>query len=171
MHQQRPIAIVGFMGCGKTAVARILAAQLNREMVDLDERITELTGHTPAELISKEGEQPFRSIESAALVELLRSGFEGVVALGGGCWIQSTNRVLLAERDALTVWIDIPFEICWQRIETAQEVRPLAPTKQEARILFDRRRGIYELAGIRITSSNEAVEQIARQVELAIRSK
>ena len=170
MHSKRPIAIVGFMGCGKTAVARSLATQLNCEMVDLDEQITNLNGRTPAELISQDGERVFRSIESAALEELLRTGFDGVVALGGGCWIQSANRVLLAEHKAVTVWIDTPFEVCWQRIEVGEEVRPLAPTKEEARTLFEGRRSIYELADIGISGSNLQAEQIARQVELAIRS-
>ena len=158
------------MGCGKTAVAGILAARLGCQMVDLDERITNLRGRTPAEVISQQGEQVFRSIESAALEELLRSGFDGVVALGGGCWIQSANRVLLAEHKAITVWIDTPFEVCWQRIEVGEEVRPLAPTKEEARTLFERRRNIYELADIGISGSNMEAEQIARQVEIAIRS-
>src|SRR4030095_11637875 len=90
------IAIVGFMGCGKTAVAKILAAELKREMVDLDQRITNLQGRTPAALISEEGEQSFRSIETQTLDELLQSGFEGVISLGGGCWRQATNRALSA---------------------------------------------------------------------------
>ena len=159
------------MGCGKTAVAKILAAELKREMVDLDQRITNLQGRTPAALISEEGEQSFRSIETQTLDELLQSGFEGVISLGGGCWIQSTNRALLAESRVMTVWIDTPFEVCWQRIEAAQEVRPLARTKEQAKALFDRRRGIYELADIRISTSNESAEHIAEQVERAIRNK
>ena len=58
------IVITGFMGCGKTRVARELARHLNLTMVDLDERITEKEGRSPAQLIVEEGEEAFRLIES-----------------------------------------------------------------------------------------------------------
>ena len=58
----RPVVITGFMGCGKTSVARELAVRLNTSMVDLDERITALTSRTPAQLIVEEGEAAFRTV-------------------------------------------------------------------------------------------------------------
>jgi shikimate kinase len=154
------------MGCGKTAVARILAAETNRQMVDLDELITQQEGRTPAQIISEKGESEFRSIENRLLSELLSGGFSGVLSLGGGAWIESANRELLDDNDALTIWLDTAFDVCWERIESAEEIRPLAPTKDQARALFERRRPVYELADIHINSSNdESLSSLALRVK------
>ncbi|HEU4870213.1 MAG TPA: shikimate kinase, partial [Pyrinomonadaceae bacterium] len=57
-----PIVITGFMGCGKSRVARALAQNLNVSFVDLDESITARTGRTPAQLIDEDGEPAFRRV-------------------------------------------------------------------------------------------------------------
>ncbi len=169
MHSQRPIAIVGFMGSGKSVVARILSARLNRNMVDLDALITERHGRTPAHIIEDDGEPVFRTIETSVLTDLLREGFTGVIALGGGAWTELPNRLALAEHKALTVWLDAPFEVCWHRIESSQDVRPLAPTKDKAKSLFVRRRETYALANLRVeVPSDETLESTVLQVELAV---
>jgi shikimate kinase len=166
-----PIAIVGFMGCGKTAVAEMLAALLVRKVIDLDELITRQHGRTPAEIIKEDGEEAFRSIETSALKDLLQSGYDGVVSIGGGGWIELANRRLLRESGAMTVWLDAPFEVCWQRIETAKEVRPMAPTKDKARTLFEQRQPIYRTATIRVaTGSDDSLESLVARVKAAIES-
>ena len=157
------------MGCGKTAVARMVAADLERPMVDLDDLITERHGRTPAEIISGDSESTFRSIETGMLSELLNSGFAGVLSLGGGAWIESLNRQLLAEKEALTIWLDTSFDVCWQRIESAKEIRPLAPTRDQAKSLFERRRAVYELADIHVKSSmGETVETLVARAKAEI---
>src|ERR1044072_3873467 len=108
-----PIVITGFMGCGKSKIARALAQSLNVLMIDLDHSITARTGRTPAQLINQEGERAFRRIESDRLREVLESGNAGVIALGGGAWIEAENRGLIDEYGCASVWLDVPFEICW----------------------------------------------------------
>jgi len=158
-----PIAIVGFMGCGKTAVAQMLAALLDRKVIDLDEYITRQHERTPAEIIKEDGEPAFRSVETSALKDLLLTGFYGVLSIGGGGWIESTNRRLLEDTGAITIWLDTPFEVCWQRIESGSEVRPMAPTKDKAKALFDERKPVYQTALIRIAALPE--EPLASLVE------
>ena len=166
-----PIAIVGFMGCGKTAVAQMLAALLDRRVIDLDEFITRRHERTPAEIINEDGEVAFRSIETSALNDLLQDGFDGVLSIGGGGWIELANRRLLGESGAVTVWLDVPFEVCWQRIETASEVRPMAPTKDKARSLFEQRKPVYQTATIRVaTGSDDSLESLVARVRAAIES-
>ena len=150
MNVRAPIVIIGFMACGKTEVARVVAKQLNRKMVDLDEEITSSESRSPAELIRQEGEGSFRNIESASLQRVLEQNEANVIALGGGAWIQPANRQLLAAKNATIVWLDTPFEICWNRIESSSEDRPLGTTKEQASELFKQRYPIYELAPIRI---------------------
>ena len=158
------IVITGFMGSGKTRVARALAQRLDLEMVDLDERITAREGRSPAELIVEEGETNFRSIESDVLRELVQTANARVIALGGGAWIQKPNRDLLKEYDYLSVWLDAPFEVCWARIESSGENRPLGKTKEQAQALFDKRRHIYQLADLRIQISSEDFEDLISRV-------
>jgi shikimate kinase len=146
----RPIVITGFMGCGKSVVARALAAHLNVSFVDLDESITDRTGRTPAQLIKEDGESAFRCIETDTLREVLHAGEAGVIALGGGAWIEVANRELINQYGCSSVWLDVPFEVCWTRIESGGEDRPLGRTKSQAATLYERRRPVYQLATIHV---------------------
>jgi len=143
----RRIVILGFMGCGKTTVATELARQLECSFIDLDSFITESQGRSPAEIIEQDGEAAFRQIESLALTEVLKDRDVHVIALGGGTWSIPANRTLIALYDCLTIWLDAPFEACWQRIiESSKTVRPLAPDRATAFARFASRRDDYALA-------------------------
>jgi shikimate kinase len=150
MKRTGPIVITGFMGCGKSKVARELAQRRNTVMVDLDDWITARAGRSPAQLINEDGERAFREIETNALRELLQSGEAGVIALGGGAWIEEVNRDLIEEYRCTSVWLDTPFEICWERIAASEEDRPLGRTRADAETLYDRRKPIYALAQLHI---------------------
>ena len=155
----RPIVITGFMGCGKSKIARALAQTLNLPMIDLDQSITARTGRTPAQLINEEGERAFRRIESDALREALESGGAGIIALGGGAWIEPENRKLINQYSCATVWLDVPFEVCWSRIESGADDRPLGKTRSEAQALYQRRRPVYQLANTHVQlTGNEDLE-------------
>ena len=151
----KPIVITGFMGCGKSKVARELARRRDVVMVDLDDWITARAGRSPAQLINEDGERAFREIETNALREVLQSGEAGVIALGGGAWIEEVNRELIEEYSCTSIWLDTPFEICWERISASEEDRPLGRTREEAEARYQRRKPIYELAMIHITAGSE----------------
>ena len=155
MKPRGPIVITGFMGCGKSNAARALAFNRNVVMVDLDHWITRRTGRNPAQLINEEGERAFRVIETNALRELLESGEAGVIALGGGAWIEEANRELIDQYGCTSIWLDTPFEICWERIAASEEDRPLGRTREEAQARYDRRKPIYALAQLRIQSLDD----------------
>src|ERR1041385_2146233 len=103
----QPIVITGFMGCGKSRIARALAQNLNVRFLDLDESITARTGRTPAQLIDEDGELAFRRIETDTLREVLNAGEAGVIALGGGAWIEAANRELIEQYRCSSVWLDV----------------------------------------------------------------
>lgn len=169
MQNRKPIVITGFMGCGKSEVARALAKRLGVEMLDLDELITLETGRTPARLIDEDGEPAFRQIESSTLATILRNSTTDVIALGGGAWIEDKNRDLLTEAEAITIWLDTPFEICWTRIESDREDRPLGRTKTQAYELYQRRLPIYILAAIRTaTTANDTPDEIATRIQTEV---
>ena len=154
-RKPRRVVIVGFMAAGKTSVALALARLLNCEMVDLDAIISEHEKRTIAELITERGEDAFRGVETFMLRDVLERMTTFVLALGGGAWAFETNRNLIAEHECLTVWLDAPFNLCWQRIEREHGTRPLALERQSAHRLFRERRPLYELASLRVRVGEE----------------
>lgn len=171
MKLDRTVVITGFMGCGKSEVARCLARRLGVDVVDLDEIITRLERRSPAQLIREEGEREFRKTETRTLTSLLQASKTQVISLGGGAWIESVNREVLSEKNAISVWLDTPFEICWSRIEADQQDRPLGKTRQQAFDLFEQRQSIYELAQVHIRCrGNEKSDEVAGQIEAELRA-
>lgn len=145
-----PVIITGFMGAGKTTVARALAQVLRCGAIDLDQFITEEERRTPKEIIEQDGEAAFREVETRRLQQALSLDSDRVIALGGGAWTLQRNRDLIARHQGITVWIDAPFELCWQRITQAGMDRPLAPNKQQAQKLYEERRPAYALASFHL---------------------
>lgn len=159
------IAITGFMAAGKTTVGRALATRLGCEFVDLDEVITEQQKRSISEMIKTGGEDIFRRLETVTLAEVLQPGDDFVIALGGGTWAREENRRLLNEQHARVVWLDAPFELCWKRIPTGDNGRPLAPSREVAEKLYRARRPVYELAELRCAvSESENAEECVNQI-------
>lgn len=162
----RRIVILGFMGCGKTTVAKALAGRLECEMIDLDSFIDDREGRSPAEIIEQDGEPAFRAIEARALQEVLERNSARVIALGGGAWTVEANRALAEKHNCLGVWLDAPFELCWERIAASGTMRPLAQERQSARALYDSRHSTYALAQIRIDSrETKGLDEILSELE------
>lgn len=159
---QTRIFITGFMGAGKTTVARELARALACEALDLDEFIEAREGRSPRALIDEEGEAAFRDIETRALRAVLETERARVVALGGGTWAFGRNRALIeAGPHRFTVWLDAPFGLCWERIRIPpgeggdDRGRPLARERESALALYDERRALYGLADARVEVAAE----------------
>ena len=167
---QPMIVITGFMGAGKTTVAAALARLLDCSMIDLDYFITAREGRGPREIIEADGEPRFRHIETLALGEALADKDARVIALGGGAWTIESNRQLVTERAACSVWLDAPFAVCWRRIISSDEARPLARDEAQAFELYERRRESYALAGFRIEAGDDSSpEQLALRIEAAVK--
>jgi shikimate kinase len=164
----RRIVITGFMGSGKTDLAIALARHLECESADLDDEITRACGRSPAEIISQDGEPSFRTMESVILRRLLQDEVR-IIALGGGAWTISDNRDLIAGLNCFSVWLDVPFDVCWSRITAGGVHRPLAPERQQAERLFEERRSLYSLAELHLEANDEAdAAELARKVESAL---
>jgi shikimate kinase len=167
MNGQR-ILITGFMGSGKTTVARELSRQLNCEWADLDDLITKQEGQTPGEIIDQDGELKFRERETQALAKVLGTGSEQVIAAGGGAWTIADNRELITKHEALAVWLDAPFALCWRRIQSGGE-RPLARSRESAQQLYDARKPIYKTAAVRVVvDDRQTAEDVAKEIIAAV---
>jgi len=145
MDHEKRIILTGFMGVGKSTVAKHLAHLLECERVDLDAEIVQSEHRTIAEIIEQEGIEKFRRIETENLKKILETGAT-IVALGGGAWTIEENRRLIKSRDYTTVWLESSFEHCWLNISASKRVRPLARNKSDALRLFEERQRVYCLA-------------------------
>lgn len=167
--EKRRIVITGFMAAGKSSVAKVLAARLDCRMIDLDFIITERERRSVPALIQDEGEARFREAERRALSVVLEMNRARVIALGGGAWMMAENRELIRKHDCLTVWLDAPFELCWQRITESEGARPLAKDRETAERLYHERRPVYALAALHISATREkSVEDLASEMAGAL---
>ena len=161
----RRIVITGFMGAGKTTIARALARQMSCAALDLDDLIAEREGRTPQQLIDEDGEPAFRDAETRALASALKASDARIIATGGGAWALERNRSLIAAHNCLTVWLDAPFELCRERIGGEYDSRPFARDWERAGKLYDERLAAYSLAGVRVrVAPGLGVEEIAAQI-------
>jgi shikimate kinase len=139
--------LVGFMGSGKTTVARALGRRLGWRVIDLDEEIERREGRVVSQVFAREGEAYFRKVEREVLLAFLPMR-NVIIATGGGTFIQPANRADILT-DGTTVWLDAPFSRIVERVPSDGR-RPLAADRESFAALFETRRSVYRLAHIRI---------------------
>ena len=122
---RQSIVLIGMMGAGKTAVGTELARQLGVRFLDSDAEIEPAAALTVSEIFERFGESFFRDRETQVLERLL-SGPAGILATGGGAWVQPRNRDLIG-RSAVSVWLDCDLETLWRRVRS-RPTRPLLKT-------------------------------------------
>lgn len=140
------VALTGFMGVGKSSVARHLASLLHTKRLDLDRVIEQSEGKTIAEIIDGVGIDKYRDVETENLRKVIEKDDFQILSLGGGTWTLERNRDILRNNGFTSVWLEATFEHCWLNIAFSRKDRPLARNKEGARKLFDERQKIYCLA-------------------------
>ncbi|MGI8714142.1 MAG: bifunctional shikimate kinase/3-dehydroquinate synthase [Solirubrobacteraceae bacterium] len=145
----RVVAIVGFMGAGKSTAARSAAEALGSPtgtvIVDVDEELERREGRPIEQIFVDDGEAGFRALEQRLILELLErragSGLR-VLALGGGALHSEPVRTAL--REHLVVWIDVDADTAWERCRDT--ARPLAGNEARFRELYRAREPDYARA-------------------------
>jgi shikimate kinase / 3-dehydroquinate synthase len=137
----RHLALVGFMGAGKSTLGPELAELLGRPFLSVDAAVEEETGGSIAELFAQKGQDAFRELEERAALEALNRRTPAVVELGGGALGSEAARIALAEH-AFTILLETTPEEAWDRVSSG--LRPLARDPQEFWALFDERAPLYE---------------------------
>jgi shikimate kinase / 3-dehydroquinate synthase len=136
----RQVALVGFMGAGKTTLAPLVAERLGRRSVDCDRLLEGRVQLKLGELFAKAGEVEFRIAEAGIVVGALESSPDAVIALGGGAIKSPTVRAALRD-NALTVLVEVDLDTAWERVEGSD--RPLAKDRAQFRALYEERLPLY----------------------------
>lgn len=137
------IALVGFMGCGKTSVGRCLAARTGYDFVDTDDLVAEKAGKPVAEIFSAEGEGAFRVMEREVLQGLVGRK-RMILSTGGGLILEPVNREAL-RRMGIVAWLDADPDLLFERASRSGR-RPLLQTdtpKESFHQLLESRIAIY----------------------------
>ncbi len=171
VRTRRLVCLTGFMGSGKSTVARLLARQIGWQYVDLDKLIAEATGATIPEIFAKLGEPAFRRIEHQQLEKTIGEAVAmqrpRIISLGGGTTAQPDNVTLLRERGAALIWLYCPVNELLSRCAHITN-RPLFRDEASFRQLYQERLPSYEIADHRVETNIEPLRVVEQILALGI---
>jgi len=160
------IILIGFMGSGKTSIAKILSENMKLDFIDTDKRIEANQNQSINEIFANHGENFFRTLETKTLEEILKEKKSAVIATGGGLPIRDENQTLLKKMGKV-IYLRATTDTIYQRIKDDNS-RPLLNTpdpRQKIRDLLEERTPIYErIADFIIDTDNKPLEQIIDEI-------
>ncbi len=160
----KPIALIGMMGVGKTHVGRVLAHQLDYDFIDTDHSIEQEAKQSIAEIFKHQGEQAFRMLEQAAITQALQDPAV-IIATGGGCVTIPAVRKQLAAQ-AITIWLQSSPEEIYTRVKH-KSTRPLLQTEsplQTIKDLLASRQHLYAQADITVSTESGNVDIVVTDI-------
>lgn len=168
-HLPNRIYLVGFMGSGKSTVARLLAEKIGYGWVDLDDEIEAIEGEPVSRIFESRGEQYFRALESAAL--LATEGVDRtVVSCGGGIVLDGANRVAFPNLGTV-VYLEVTAEEALARIGdvTTRPILAGAAGRIAVESILDARRGLYRIVSdFVIDTSGLAPAEVVESIVAAL---
>jgi len=166
----RPIALVGLMGVGKTTIGRRLAKKVGLPFYDSDDEIEAAAGRSVAGYFKDHGEAAFREGERRVISRLL-TGEPIILGTGGGAFINEETQKILLEK-SLTVWLKGDFDTLYERVRR-KDTRPLlrVPDPEGTyRKLMDERYPVYAKANITVNIAkgphSRTVNRVLHAIEI-----
>ncbi len=166
------IALVGFMGTGKTAVGKLLAQKLGKEFVEMDVLIEQKAGKTIPGIFHQDGEIAFRELEIEATKEVSQRK-NVVVACGGGVVLNKISIDRL-KKESVVVYLKASSEVILRRTSSDTDERPLLKTADKAttvRELLKFRQPFYDRAAdITIDTSKLDIDSVVERIVTKVKA-
>ena len=166
------VYLIGYMGVGKTTLAKLLAEQLQLSFWDTDQIIEQQEKRSIAEIFKKKGKLYFRLLET----ELLKQyNSKGIVACGGGLAIHSHNMELINSK-GISIYLKASSNHLYNQLKDDKQNRPLIAniTNEELKLYIKKelknRSPFYELAQHTILVDGENIDEILREINALIRT-
>lgn len=139
------IILLGYMGSGKSTIAKLLSEKTQIKVYDLDKIIEETAGMSVKNIFSQKGEIYFRKLENQLFKELLSSDEQMILSLGGGTPCYANNHEMLNGSNVVSFYLKASIETLYERLLSIKENRPLIAGQEKedmkeyiAKHLFDR---------------------------------
>lgn len=146
------VVLIGFMGSGKSSVAKMLALQLYKDFKDVDNIIEVKENATVTEIFKSKGEAYFRALEQECIDELTQKKGQ-IIATGGGLPIHS-----VISKKSLIVLINADFDVILKRLtKRERDKRPLLQDEARARALYEQRIETYREQATFIVDANQSI--------------
>jgi shikimate kinase len=163
------IFLIGFMGAGKSTIARELQKRLGRKLVEMDARIVEEQGMSINDIFAQFGEEHFRDIESQLILTI---GDEGntIVSCGGGVVVRPQNTEYM-KKSGKVVYLKTSPETIYERVRYSTE-RPILNGNMNVEYiagLLEKRRPLYEgAADITVVTDGRSCDEICSEILRAL---
>jgi shikimate kinase len=166
----RKIILLGYMGCGKSTIAKTLSGIIRIPFVDLDEYIEQKTNLSINVIFEKHGEIYFRKVEHEYFLELLNSSEDMIIGLGGGTPCYANNHELLKGENVVSVYLRASIETLFNRLSANKSKRPLIANKNDAEMkefiamhLFERS-FYYNQAQYKVNVDDKTIDQVVLDI-------
>jgi shikimate kinase len=167
----KKIILLGYMGSGKSTIAKSLATKVGLPYLDLDEIIEKRENTTLKNLFSNKGELYFRKLEHEVLSELMNNQNSFILSLGGGTPCYANNHEVIKGENRESIYLSASIDTLYSRLQNENDNRPLIANKREdemkefiAKNLFDRSY-YYNQAKYKVTIDNKSVGEIVSEIE------
>ena len=162
------VFLCGFMGCGKSTSGKLAAKKMGCGLCDTDDLIVRTLDMSIPDIFEQKGEPFFRKTEAEIVKSLC--GKTIVAACGGGAMLNPETAKAARDAGAAVVFLDVPFDICYERI-SGDENSPIAAksTREELLELFNNRRSVYlSHSTVRIDCGNSSPIEIAEKIAASV---
>lgn len=172
---ERPIILIGLMGCGKTTVGKALSKRTGLPLLDMDAVIEEQIGKSISEIFQEKGENHFRKLETA-LLQYLEKGTDptsgaAIISTGGGVVLRPENRRII-RRLGFCVWLNVELSTLLARTSRGNN-RPLLKTQDRRatmeKLLRERTPLYEETAHLRLDTTGLDINHVVCAVQQAAR--
>lgn len=163
------LVLLGYMGCGKSAISKGIQESLDLERIDLDDYIEEKEGNTITNIFAEKGEIYFRKLETQSLQEVLELKKDYILSLGGGTPCFGNNMELI-NKQAKSIYLQAAVPTLVERLLPEKAQRPLIARIKDQDLpefvgkhLFERSQ-FYSLAQIAVSVDKKSVTAIVEEI-------